>query len=63
MRLQPDDASTVQETLTDRSSRRWKNALVGMSSYARWYPKYDFKFEIFVFETRKLAGTGRVATL
>ncbi|KAM0802621.1 hypothetical protein BDR22DRAFT_819715 [Usnea florida] len=61
-RSHPDDALTVQENRTDRSSRRWKHTLIAMNTYALRYPRYDFRFDIWVRETMQRAGTGLVKT-
>ena len=62
MRLQPDEALKVQESRTDRSSRRWKDTLIAMKIYAARYPTYDFKFAVWARETVQEAAIGFVET-
>ena len=62
MRSHPDDALTVQKVRTDRSSRRWKQALVAMNTYRLQYPNYDFSIELWVRETMQDVGYGYVKT-
>ena len=62
MRIQRDEALKVQESRTDRSSRRWQNTLMAMQIYAHRYPNYDFKFILWVRETMQDAGIGYVKT-